>query len=146
MTDEATIHLRVPAALKARWVRESRAAGMRLTDWIIERVEAQNMQQQITTIKIPAGLAFSDLNLARDVDGMVSFDASVIERVAVASGLPPTFFMDQPEGAVSQLIAQWYRSHLAVGGAPDPVQEDLANEVRIEDARGGGLSHQPGRA
>lgn len=38
MTD-ALIHLRVPAELKARWVRESRAAGMRLTDWIITRVE-----------------------------------------------------------------------------------------------------------
>lgn len=42
--DDATIHLRVPAALKARWVLESRAAGRRLTDWIIERVEAQMHQ------------------------------------------------------------------------------------------------------
>lgn len=38
----ALIHLHVPAVLKARWVRESRAAGMKLTDWIIQRVgEAQ---------------------------------------------------------------------------------------------------------
>ena len=36
---EALIHLRVPAATKARWVRESRAAGMRLTEWIVQRVE-----------------------------------------------------------------------------------------------------------
>ena len=42
MTDgEALIHLRVPAATKARWVRESRAAGMRLTDWITARVDGQ---------------------------------------------------------------------------------------------------------
>ena len=40
MTD-AFVHLRVPAALKAGWVRQSRAAGMRLTDWIVQRVEAQ---------------------------------------------------------------------------------------------------------
>ena len=39
MTTDALIHLRVPAATKARWVRESRAAGMRLTDWIVQRVE-----------------------------------------------------------------------------------------------------------
>ena len=39
MKDEALIHLRVPAATKARWVRESRASGMRLTDWIIEKVD-----------------------------------------------------------------------------------------------------------
>lgn len=38
MTD-ALIHLRVPAELKARWVRESRAAGMRITEWIVQRVE-----------------------------------------------------------------------------------------------------------
>lgn len=39
MLDDAVIHLRIPAATKARWVRESRAAGMRLTDWIVQRVE-----------------------------------------------------------------------------------------------------------
>ena len=44
---EALIHLRVPAELKARWVRESRAAGMRLTDWIVQRVEAQPMDKTV---------------------------------------------------------------------------------------------------
>ena len=62
---DALIHLRVPAATKARWVRESRAAGMRLTDWIVQRVEAQPMDK-ITPISIPQGVAFSDLRLARD--------------------------------------------------------------------------------
>lgn len=41
MPDDALIHLRVPAATKAAWVRASRAAGLRLTDWIVERVSAQ---------------------------------------------------------------------------------------------------------
>lgn len=36
---DAVIHLRVPAATKGRWVRESRSRGQRLTDWIVERVE-----------------------------------------------------------------------------------------------------------
>lgn len=54
MTD-ATIHLRVPAATKARWVRQSRAAGMRLTDWIVQRVEAPVMPKS-TRISIPADL------------------------------------------------------------------------------------------
>ena len=36
---DSIVHLRIPAATKARWVRESRAAGMKLTDWIIKRVE-----------------------------------------------------------------------------------------------------------
>lgn len=41
MTD-ALIHLRVPAATKARWVQKSRAEGMRLTDWITEKVEGMD--------------------------------------------------------------------------------------------------------
>ena len=53
---EALIHLRVPAATKARWVRESRAAGMRLTDWIVSKVEAQPMHKS-TPISISIGMS-----------------------------------------------------------------------------------------
>lgn len=141
--DDALIHLRVPAGLKARWVRESRAAGMRLTDWIIERVEAP---QKMTMIAIPAGLDFSDLRLVRDPSGDLSFDTAAIARIEQASGLPDGHFMASPEDALGELIMQWYRMHRAAGGAPDAVAEDLIAEARAEDERGGGYSHQPGRA
>ena len=59
MPDDALIHLRVPASLKARWVRESRAAGMRLTDWILQRME-HAMQHKTTTAIIPHDVRFSD--------------------------------------------------------------------------------------
>lgn len=49
---DALIHLRVPAATKARWVRDSRNQGMRLTDWIVGRVEAKTMN----VFKIPDSL------------------------------------------------------------------------------------------
>ena len=49
---EAIIHLRLPAATKGRWVRASRAAGQRLTDYITSAVEAY-MQQQLTRLAIP---------------------------------------------------------------------------------------------
>ena len=42
---ESLIHLRVPAATKGRWVRASRAAGMRLTDWITSKVEKEMARQ-----------------------------------------------------------------------------------------------------
>jgi len=146
MTTDATIHLRVPATLKARWVRESRAAGMRLTDWIVQRVEAQTMDK-ITRISIPDGLTFADLRLARDpATGDVSFATDVIERVEAASGLPAGFLMGQDEDALADLIATWYASHLAAGGARDPVADDLIAEVRAEDAAGQPYSHAPGRA
>lgn len=40
MTD-AIINLRVPAEMKARWVRMSRASGKRLTDWITDQIESR---------------------------------------------------------------------------------------------------------
>jgi hypothetical protein len=35
---DAQVHLRVPMAVKAQWVRESRARGMKLTDWLLQRI------------------------------------------------------------------------------------------------------------
>jgi hypothetical protein len=143
---DALIHLRVPAATKASWVRASRAAGQRLTDWIIDRVEAPVQHVPVTLI-VPDDLSFADLKLARDpATGDVTFDAGVVERIAVASGLPSDFFLTQPEDVLGGVLTQWYRAHLAAGGAPDPVQEELIAEARLEDEHGGGFSHQPGRA
>ena len=137
----ALIHLNVPAPLKGRWVRASRAAGMRLSDWIIQHVE----RSQLTTLRIPAGLTYADLKLQRDPDGAVSYDASVLARVCEASGIDAARFAAD-EDALSALLTAWYRAHRAAGGAPDPVQEDLLAEVAAEDARGGGISHAPGQA
>lgn len=42
---ELQIHLRVPAELKAAWVRESREAGSRLSDWIVSAVELRKRRE-----------------------------------------------------------------------------------------------------
>lgn len=143
--DDATIHLRVPASLKGRWVCESRAAGVRLTDWIVEKVERSMQQTQITAV-IPDDVQFSDLKLARDADGHVSFDWSPIERICAASGIDVAVLRDGHEDNVAGLLAGWYRRHIAAGGAPDPVQEDLIAEAMAEDAAGQPYIHAPGRA
>lgn len=49
---DALVHLRIPVAVKARWVRESRTAGAKLTDWIVQRVE-----RQMTVFKVPESLS-----------------------------------------------------------------------------------------
>ena len=61
------MHMRVPAATKARWVRESRAAGMRLTDWAIQRVEAHPMHKN--PISIPEGMTPADFRAWHEAMG-----------------------------------------------------------------------------
>jgi hypothetical protein len=112
------------------------------------RREQQMQQGRVAmTVVIPDGLEFSSLRLARDQrTGDVSFDWAPIEIICAASGVDSGVFRDGPEDNVSSLIANWYAQHLAAGGAPDPVQEELIAEARLEDEHGGGLSHQPGQA
>ncbi len=55
---DALIHVRVPAELKAIWVRESRAAGMRLTDWIIQRIDMQARVFDVTLYWHDGGSVF----------------------------------------------------------------------------------------
>lgn len=78
MTD-ALIHLRVPAELKARWVRESRSAGMRLTDWIVSRVERKEMQMQTVTTYIA-------VTTSSRIDEDARAAADAINRSMAASG------------------------------------------------------------
>ena len=104
------------------------------------------MQQQLTKIAIPDDIDFSDLNLARDPDGAVSFEWGVIERICAASNLPIELLRDGPEDNVAGLITHWYMAHRQHGGEADPVADDLIAEVLIEDAAGQPFSHQPGRA
>ncbi|MAX61533.1 MAG: hypothetical protein CMK46_06845 [Porticoccus sp.] len=140
---ESLIHLRVPAATKGRWIRASRAEGMRLTDWIAKAVEAQ-MPQALTRYTIPDGIDFADLRLARDPDGAVSFDTAPLVTICEASGIDPNLMSN--EDNASAMIMAWYAEHRRRGGAPDPVQDDLIAEVRAEERIGQTVSLPPGRA
>lgn len=142
---ESLIHLRIPAAIKGRWVRASRAAGMRLTDYITAAVEAY-MQHKTFTLVIPDGLEFAELGLARDSDGALSFNWEPIERICSASGIPVETFKNGHEDNVGSLIVRWYMEHLKNGGCMDAVQDDLIAEAAIEESHGQSVSHEPGRA
>ncbi|MBL8254668.1 MAG: hypothetical protein JNJ76_13825 [Candidatus Competibacter sp.] len=95
-------------------------------------------------LQIPEGIDFSDLCMAYDSDGMVSFDWRTIEEICDANGLDSAVLLDSPEDNLAALINTWYKHHLAHGGPPDSVQEDIIAEARAEDALGGGLSYPPG--
>lgn len=93
------------------------------------------MQKKLTRLAIPDDLAFEALKLTRDPrTGEVAFDWAPIEAICEASGVDVEVFKHGPEDNVSALIVAWYRAHLAGGGAPDAVQEQLLAEVAAEDA------------
>lgn len=96
---------------------------------------------------IPEGLDFSGLKLARDaVTGDVSFDWAPIGLICEASGIDVEVFREGPEDNLAGLLTAWYRAHLAAGGSPDPIYQELIGEMELEDRHGHGISYQPGRA
>ena len=119
---------------------------MRLTDWIIQRVERTMPQPKAIPIRIPADLPFSALGLTRTPSGEMEFDWEPIRQICEASGIPVETFTESDEAHVVDLLVQWYRHHLAAGGEPDPTMADIIAETAIEDAHGQHVSHQPGRA
>jgi hypothetical protein len=68
-----------------------------------------------------------------------------IAAICEASDLDLGEVVEGPQPLVVLLIAAWYRGHVSEGGAPDPVQEDLLEETRLEMEHGG-FSYAPGHA
>jgi hypothetical protein len=98
-------------------------------------------------VTIPDGIEFADLHLARDMDnGRVRFSMAPIAAICEASALDLDEVVQGPQPLVGLLIAAWYENHLKEGGVPDPVQEGLREEVRLEMERGDGFAHATGHA
>ncbi len=72
---DAIVHLRVPAATKARWVRQSRAAGMRLTDWIVQRVDGGEADLEKFTHEVSEGgtVPYQDARRTRNAMRLIGF-------------------------------------------------------------------------
>lgn len=98
-------------------------------------------------IKLTANTGdFSALQLQRDPkNGDLTFAVAPIERLCTANNMDAALILAS-EDSTSGLIVAWYAAHIAAGGAPDPVAEDLLAEIRAEDALGSGQSYPPGRA
>ena len=53
----SVIHISVPRAAKARWVKASQARGMKLTDWLVEAADAAAGEKHMKVHQIPHTLA-----------------------------------------------------------------------------------------
>ncbi len=105
------------------------------------------MRELRLRVTIPNGVEFGDLHLSRNPeDGLVRFEMAPIEAICEASALDLDELVQGPQPLVGLFIAAWYEVHLARGGVPDPVQEDLIEEARLETEHGGGFTYAPGHA
>ena len=109
---DALIHLRVPAEQKARWVRESRAAGMRLTDWIVARIDGQKGEKTMirTQYTIRPTVLTTDTRAAADACNRElasagdTFDRRAVEKklAECAPGLREWLSIDAEEIEVEE--------------------------------------------
>ena len=90
-----------------------------------------------TRVVIPADIEFEHLNLRREPDGRVTFDADVLEAILDASGIG-----DLTEDDVSALVVQWYIVHRRDGGAPNVTMEEMLQGAE----HGQRTTHKPGHA
>lgn len=142
-----TIVITAPAGTKNRWVRQSQREGSKLSDWIIQQVEASMAHKTQARVVIPPEVNFADLKMSRDsATGDVAFDWAPIEQICKASGIDIRLLRDQPEDNVAGVLSMWYAQHRASGGAPDAAMDEMIAEADIEDTHGHGYSHNTGHA
>jgi hypothetical protein len=83
------------------------------------------MQDAPITLKLPDGYVFEDLKLRRCDDAAIDLDMDLVQRVCQLNDFDFQKVLANPGPVVSTILTVWYKSHLAEGGAPDPLMEEL---------------------
>lgn len=84
--------------------------------------------RNLSRFSYPSSMCFSDLRLAREDKGDVSFDREGIERLCIRSGLPADFFWVSHEDALGDFLSIWYRDARSRGEPEDQVEEALVEK------------------
>lgn len=87
------------------------------------------MEHESTNVVIPDDVTFSDLRLARDANGRLSFNWAPIERICASSGIDVNVPRSSEDSA-AWLITYWYAEHIRRGGARDPVYDNLVANTK----------------
>ncbi len=101
---------------------------------------------KITSIAIPNGMAFSDLKLSRATNGDMEFDSEILRDLFAVNRIDEELFFSGPDENLATLLIAWYQAALEMGEPKNPIMEDIAEEMRIENELGDGNSHPPGTA
>ena len=83
----------------------------------------------VNTLIIPTDLAFEDLDLQRSQETHnLLFSPATLAEVCRCSGLDPVAVLADKDLSC-WVICEWYVAHIAAGGAPDAVAEQMLTEA-----------------
>ncbi|OYT93902.1 MAG: hypothetical protein CFE43_00775 [Burkholderiales bacterium PBB3] len=79
----------------------------------------------LLTLKLPEGYTFADLKLRRCEDDAIDLDMDLVQLICKINGLDFQKVLQNPGPVVTSILSIWYKTHLAEGGAPDALMEEL---------------------
>ncbi len=82
----------------------------------------------LLTLKLPEGYTFEDLKLRRCADDAIDLDMGLVKLICTMNGLDFDKVRQDPGPVVTSLLTVWYKSHLAEGGQPDAMMEQLKTQ------------------
>ncbi len=90
------------------------------------------MTNQVTdsvlSLKVPEGYTFADLKVRRCDDDAIDLDMDLFKLICDINGLSFDKVLLNPGPVVTSILTIWYKSHLAQGGAPDALMEELKSQ------------------
>jgi len=84
----------------------------------------------LLTLKLPEGYVFADLKLRRCADDAIDLDMDLVKLICNINGLDFDKVCQNPGPVVTSILTVWYKSHLAQGGQPDALMEQLKTPGR----------------
>ena len=82
----------------------------------------------LLTLKLPEGHSFADLKLRRCDDDAIDLDMELVRVICKINGLDFERVCQNPGPVVTSILTVWYKSHIAEGGVPDAVMEELKSQ------------------
>ena len=82
----------------------------------------------VLTLKLPDGYSFADLKVRRCDDDAIDLDMDLVKLICNINGLSFDKVLQNPGPVVTSILSVWYKSHLAQGGAPDVLMEELKTQ------------------
>jgi hypothetical protein len=81
----------------------------------------------LLTLKLPEGYTFADLKIRR-CDDAIDLDMDLVKLICNLNGLDFEKVCQNPGPVVTTILTVWYKSHLAGGGEPDALMEELKSQ------------------